>query len=645
MAGLGRLPALPEPPKKEPGIFGIPILGDVLDILDFPRAAIVSGIQEIGDVFGSGDASLSEWWDQTSRNMSAGEVLNNWGVELPGPLDFVVGLGLDIALDPLTYVAGAGVALRAIKSGPEVAAALKAASRADDVSPALRASLEAAEEAVSTRGVLAVAGRHPDAFSHIGINPTLGFTIPGTGALGRRVIERPLSSLSTNFAEFVARRRVQNTPQLLVDTVRRGKSGFDITNPKNQQLVIDRMLGRGGASAQRQVVGDVAAAVGRSPVKVDLPGALGTRAVLKRLVWLLVRSVAVGVRWMRQGFAQNIAGKFNTQASINNMLRSPSAETRELARRVRHYGQLANVTAGRWEKQTLDELQQLVQAANRLGLDADGLDELMFRVATTPAESFANVGLGRYRAVADGGEEGFAELAQQAQAWWQSAGRRASESTQSINLNWHESLYAARMRDDLRAGKRSYNANEGLNIGSADLLSGTPATARRLLEPRIIRQRILDARNNRSVRTPFRNEADRLDQQARLIDSGDVVEIEAEFLRLLDAELAQGVRYVDGDAVMTNQYLDGVIEDVVSGNKSVLDQMDDIDAASGLAAETKKGKTVSFSSSAKDVLPRYVALMKAQIRSANVTDRAMADGVMVYGSKLDQGVVSSAASF
>ena len=189
--------------------------------------------------------------------MSAGEVVNNWGVEIPGPLDFVVGLCLDIALDPLTYVAGAGVALRAIKSGPEVAAALKAASRADDVSPALRASLEAAEEAVSTRGVLAAAGRHPDAFSHIGINPTLGFTIPGTGVLGRRVIERPLSSLSTNFAEFVARRRVQNTPQLLVDTVRRGKSGFDITNPKNQQLVIDRMLGRGGASAQRQVVGDV----------------------------------------------------------------------------------------------------------------------------------------------------------------------------------------------------------------------------------------------------------------------------------------------------------------------------------------------------------------------------------------------------
>ena len=128
------------------------------------------------------------------------------------------------------------------------------------------------------------------------------------------------------------------------------------------------------------------------------------------------------------------------------------------------------------------------------------------------------------------------------------------------------------------------------------MLSGTPATARRLLEPRIIRQRILDARNNRSVRTPFRNEADRLDQQARLIDSGDAAEIEAEFLRLLDAELAQGVRYVDGDAVMTNQYLDGVIEDVVSGNKSVLDQMDDIDAASGLAAETKKGKTVSSSS-------------------------------------------------
>ena len=185
----------------------------------------VSTVQEVSDMFTSGDASLTEWWDQTSRNMSAGEVLTNWGVDLPGPLDFAFGLAFDIALDPLTYLAGAGLVLRTVKGAPEVATALRAAAKADDVSDSLRVSLTAAEELVSTRGVLAAAGKHQDAFRHIGINPTLGFTIPGTGRVGRRIIERPLASLSSNFAEYLARRRVTQTPQLLVDSTTRVAEG------------------------------------------------------------------------------------------------------------------------------------------------------------------------------------------------------------------------------------------------------------------------------------------------------------------------------------------------------------------------------------------------------------------------------------
>ena len=305
--------------------------------------------------------------------------------------------------------------------------------------------------------------------------------------------------------------------------------------------------------AGRREVGQVSRALSRQPVKVDLPGALGTGGAKA----IGLAAGAVGGGWasvMRQGFAQNLADKVNTQASLNRMLRSPDANTRELARNLRHYGQLANVTAGRWEKQTLDELAELIQAGNRLGLDADDLDELMFRVATTPAESFANAGLGRYRSVADGGDEGFEGLAQQAQEWWQSAGRRASESTESINLNWHESLYAARMRDDMVAGRRAYNADEGINIGAVDNLSGSPAASRRLLEPRIIKARVMAARGKPSVRSPFKNVANRLDEQARLVDGGGedgALAVKAEFERLLDAEIADGVRYTDGDAVMT----------------------------------------------------------------------------------------------
>ena len=68
--------------------------------------------------------------------------------------------------------------------------------------------------------------------------------------------------------------------------------------------------------------------------------------------------------------------------------------------------------------------------------------------------------------------------------------------------------------------------------------------------------------------------------------------------------------------------------------------MNKIDEASGLTPAKKKGKTVSFSSDAKSVLPRYVALMKAQIRSANVMDRAMDDAVVVYGSKVERGAAA-----
>ena len=112
-----------QPPEAEDGrnsIFDIPVLGPVLDVLDTPRAALVSTIQEVGDIFGDGDASLSQWWSQTRDHISAQEVLRDWNVDLPGPLDFVVGLGLDIALDPLTYAFGAGVALRSLRSGPQL---------------------------------------------------------------------------------------------------------------------------------------------------------------------------------------------------------------------------------------------------------------------------------------------------------------------------------------------------------------------------------------------------------------------------------------------------------------------------------------------------------------------------------------------
>ena len=52
-----------------------------------------------------------------------------YDVDLPGPLDFAVGLGLDIALDPLTYMAGAGLLARGAKAA-DVANGLRKGAKA-----------------------------------------------------------------------------------------------------------------------------------------------------------------------------------------------------------------------------------------------------------------------------------------------------------------------------------------------------------------------------------------------------------------------------------------------------------------------------------------------------------------------------------
>jgi hypothetical protein len=101
----GRVTRPDVPEREENAIFNIPILGPVLDLLDTPGAIIRSTVKEIGDIFAEDESfSIGDWWQQAGDNMFMGEVLRDWGVDLPGPLDFALGLTLDIAFDPLTYL-------------------------------------------------------------------------------------------------------------------------------------------------------------------------------------------------------------------------------------------------------------------------------------------------------------------------------------------------------------------------------------------------------------------------------------------------------------------------------------------------------------------------------------------------------------
>ena len=171
-----------EPKEPSGDINFLGPLGDIIDVIDTPRAMIASTAQEIVDVFQGEGFSPKDWWQQTSDNHLFGEVLRDSGVDLPGPLDFVAGLGLDIATDPLTYLAGAGVVARLARADKVVEALRVGANAADKAGDAVKAKrmTDAAARVAKSRSVLS-AGK---ALDDIGISSGARLTVPGTGRMG-----------------------------------------------------------------------------------------------------------------------------------------------------------------------------------------------------------------------------------------------------------------------------------------------------------------------------------------------------------------------------------------------------------------------------------------------------------------------------
>lgn len=117
-----------------------------LQVLDVPRRVVISGIHEISDAIGSGDASWSDFTDQVKdptygvgRYVHTG---NKW-------LDRTIGFVGDVALDPLTYATlgaskAGGFSGRVALSGKMLEKGY-AAERVADVARMGRAALTAAE--------------------------------------------------------------------------------------------------------------------------------------------------------------------------------------------------------------------------------------------------------------------------------------------------------------------------------------------------------------------------------------------------------------------------------------------------------------------------------------------------------------------
>jgi len=199
------------PPKPSTDIEFLGPLGDFIDMVDTPRAMIASTIKEFGDLAQGRGFSPRDWWKQTGDNIFMQDVMRDLGVDMSGPKGFFLGLGLDIAIDPITHTLGPlGAAARAGMSAPKLIHALGAGAKYyDDIargvttvagvstSTATRKSalLQEAATAVGKTNAMSSAGR--EALKEVGLLGEMGLSVPGTGRLGRALrLDRGLDALS-----------------------------------------------------------------------------------------------------------------------------------------------------------------------------------------------------------------------------------------------------------------------------------------------------------------------------------------------------------------------------------------------------------------------------------------------------------------
>ena len=459
----------PERPKGGGGFLGA--LGDVIKVIDKPRALVVSTIKETGDLFRGDGFSASNWWSQIGDNMMMGEVLRDWDVDLPGPLDFVVGLGLDVALDPLTYLAAGTLSAR-FANPNKVADALSAASKTYRTAGKVDKAdllLKAAGQVTAKRSVLAAGDA---ALKEIGMGVGLRMTVPGTGRIGRNIIEKPLRVVSKKLGKGLDGRRIKqlpeaNLPEFLKGSknpwAKNGRRSYDFSKPGNaQKLQIKMDMIRKNKLAPRSAFTDPARQAMRMPVELfKIPGSAN---------FVRVTAGAAGTAFAASAstkLGKNIGEMFGTQADYNKLVREigkgmakgdqSALDMYDVARFASGAADTANVRVGSWQHRTLETLKDLRTETGIKGID---YDNLMFKAAADVWEFTDEAGQTifnpRLAELGFKNTDDMRNLHTQATEFWKDAGLRLEAELKPLGVNvnlidFKSEFYVPRFLDNVKA--------------------------------------------------------------------------------------------------------------------------------------------------------------------------------------------------
>ena len=511
-------------PKGEDGGFK-GFFGGLIDALDFGGAMVRSGVKENIDAWsqlaqgknpfegfftgGKGGASIADWWEQTNDHMLMSEVLRETGISeklgiKPGSkTEMALGFGLDVLTDPVVYASfGLGAVPRVLKGMGMVDDVVKALTKASGLAatPAKAAELTAAAQRVSKSRSILSAGK---ALDEIGIKSGLTFTIPGTGRLGRHIVERPLSFATGGAVGRAARaQRAKTVPSfILPDTA------FDVQKyapqiadsmkllKKGESAVVDMLTKGGIPKALHRNIMEAAAFGRRSPVTLPFT-----------LPWStpLVQAVAPLPGYAFRLASQHKAAKgfdtaLNARAPIRAMKLSDDPDDALAGIYMEEVANNAAVKAGTFKRQLLGApgrpplgyrmaaraagvpeegagAMRIVEKAKQFGISGEDLMRASDR--PTFVRGVLNPELpDSFRRLGAQGTKFHEELLQ----WWDDARRLTNEQLAGTPLaGFADDLYAARYLSE--AGQEVLGGG-GVRFAGRGGLGGTPGQAREYVTP------------------------------------------------------------------------------------------------------------------------------------------------------------------
>ena len=279
--------------NEEKGFLG-PI-GDIINWIDKPRAAVMSTVkmgvdllQGEGDwkdylslslAFPTGGASLmlnKDWRERVDDNYMFSELLAEEGMD---PNSWVTkGLGFlgDVAADPLMYIPGAGAAARTAQGGRW----LKAAKAADDMAIGFAMTGDIAKANMMKEGAARMARNRSiisggkEVLDELGYKAGASLLVPGTGRVGRQIVEKPLNLLTGGkLTKALAKQRAKQVPNYMFNS-----PTWKVA--ENQEEVVKAMhLLRRGSKATKQQLDAIPnqvkqAARFANAMQVEIPGAI-----------------------------------------------------------------------------------------------------------------------------------------------------------------------------------------------------------------------------------------------------------------------------------------------------------------------------------------------------------------------------------